>query len=138
MSRSFRQVEDLNHGLLQVRDLNILISKALAQGRDTSALEDNRQMAIDRLSEIVPLREVPRDRGAVALYTTGGAVLLDGTAAKLEFSRTNVIQPHMTQSNTLLSGLAINGKPVSQQGCLAVRFLAVVSPHNSRSGTITL
>jgi len=102
-------VDRLNTMLGQVRELNIRISSAQNQGKETASLEDLRQRTVDEIGEIVPIREVPRDRGAVALFTPGGAILLDGTAATLDFTTTNVIMPHMTQANGMLSGLTVNG-----------------------------
>ena len=106
-------VDHLNTALEQVRDLNIRISHAVVNGQDTSAMEDQRQVLIDEISEIVPVREYQRDLGAVALFTPGGAILLDGNAATLDFTAANVITPHMTQTGGQLSGLTINGDPVS-------------------------
>ena len=114
-------VDRLNELLIQAKDLNLGISRALAQGADIAGLEDHRQQVVDAIAEIVPVRQVSRDREAVALYTTGGAILLDGTAAEIEFSRTNVIMPHMTEANGMLSGLTINGVAVrtgSEDGAL--------------------
>jgi flagellar hook-associated protein 1 FlgK len=95
-----------------VRELNIQISSAIVNRRDTSALEDQRQSLVDEISEIVPVKSVSRDLGAIALFTPGGAILLDGTAAVVEFTATNVIVPHMTQAGGLLSGLTINGSAI--------------------------
>ena len=106
-------VEQLNTALLQVRTLNIQISEATVLRNDVSALQDQRQLLIDEISEIIPVNEVPRELGAVALFTSGGAILLDGSAAELEFNATNLIVPHMTQAGGHLSGIEINGKSIS-------------------------
>jgi flagellar hook-associated protein 1 FlgK len=74
---------------------------------------DQRQLAIDRISEIVPVRTMPRDRDAVALISTGGAILLDGTSAEIGFIRSNEIAPHMTLENGQLSQLTMNGRIVN-------------------------
>ena len=102
----------LNTALSQVSDLNGMIVSANALGNDVSSLEDNRQKLISQISEIIPVREVPRDRGAVVLYSAGGAILLDSSPAKLAFTPANFITPHMTQANGLLSGLTISGMAV--------------------------
>ena len=70
-------------------------------------------MLIDEISEIVPVRVVPRDFGAVALFSTGGAILLDGSAASVEFEPSNVVTPYMSLENGTLSGLTIAGFSVS-------------------------
>jgi flagellar hook-associated protein 1 FlgK len=110
------QVERLNSALQQVQTLNSRITSATAQGSDTASLQDQRQQIVDGISEMVSIRQVPRDNGQVAIYTTGGAVLIDGKAAQIEFEPTRTIVPHMTQANGLLSGISINGTPVRTEG----------------------
>jgi len=61
----------------------------------------------------VPVRELPRDHGKVALVTTGGAILLDSRAAELSFSATATITSDMTLGSGALSGLTINGQSVN-------------------------
>ncbi len=103
------QVAELNTALEQVRSLNIQISAALGRGSDHATLLDQRQQVVDRIAELVPVKQVTRARGQVALYSTGGAILLDGTAARLGFERTNVVTPYLTLSEGTLSGLTLNG-----------------------------
>lgn len=109
-------VRTVNTSLGQVQDLNAQILDARIGGFDTSSLEDQRQVVVDRISRIVPVSEVPRGNGGIALMTPGGAVLVDGTVATLGFSRSNVILPHMTAENGLLSGLTINGRAIDTTG----------------------
>lgn len=111
-----RTVDSINTGLEQVSTLNIQITEALFNGRATAPLEDQRQKVIDGLSEFLPLRQLPRDHGAVALVTTGGALVLDGLPAKLEFEPSTIVAPHMTLENGLLSGIQINGNSVNISG----------------------
>ena len=46
-----------------------------------------RQRLVDTISAIVPVREVPRDHNQIALFTTGGATLLEGSASGVSASR---------------------------------------------------
>lgn len=108
-----QQVEHLNKDLEEMRVLNTRIVSFAAQGAETASLLDARQGLIDRIAAIVPVKEVSRENGAVALFTAGGAVLLDVTAAKIGFSPVNVVAPQMTQAAGTLSGLTINSKPIS-------------------------
>jgi len=110
------EVRHLNDGLVQVQNLNRQIKESAARGQDPSALMDQRQQTIDRLSSIVPLQQIDRGHGMIALYTPGGAILLDGRAAELSFTRVGVIVPEMTQSSGALSGLEINGYPARTDG----------------------
>lgn len=109
-------VDDLNSALRQVRELNSQIRSFSGTGRDVAALFDQRQQIIDGISELVPLREVPREHGQVALMTTGGAVLLDGTESVFAFTPVHTVVPEMTQASGGLSGLTLNGRPMATAG----------------------
>ena len=115
------QVNELNIGLQQVQSMNVQITSTQAQGGDISGLLDQRQKVVDRIGALVPLREIARDRGQIALYSTGGAVLIDGKAATIGFDPVNLVTPHMSIGGGTLSGLTINDQPVrtdSQGGTL--------------------
>ena len=107
------QIAKLNLALENVEQLNKDIIAATTQGRDTAGLMDQRQAEIDTISQMVPVQELQRDMGTVALMTPGGAVLLDGQAAELSFTPNNTVVAHMSLENGLLSGLQINGSDVS-------------------------
>ncbi|SPF79426.1 flagellar hook-associated protein FlgK [Pseudoprimorskyibacter insulae] len=108
--------DQLNDNLKVVEDLNKRVSAALHTGQDASALLDQRQQAVDRISELVPIRLLPRDRDTVAIVTTGGAILLDGNAAEFSFTRANEITAQMTAKDGALSPLSMNGRPVNMGG----------------------
>ena len=108
-----RQVDQLNTALKRIEDLNKAILTQNSSGRDASALMDQRQQLVDQISAIVPMRAIPRDRGQIALITTGGAILLDGRAAEIGFTSVGLITEDMTLGAGSLSGLTLNGNPVS-------------------------
>lgn len=107
------QVRDLNESLVQIDRLNTDILAQRSAGRDASALMDQRQRLVDHVSTLVPVREVARDHDQVALFTTGGAVLLEGNPVTVGFLPVGVITADMTLAAGDLSGLTINGQAVS-------------------------
>mgnify|MGYP001024982334 CR=1 FL=1 len=107
------QVEQLNGVLKQVEQINYQITSTASKQNDTSSLKDQRQTMIDAISEIVPIRMVPRQNDTVALFSTGGAILLDGRAAEIGFQSANVVTPYMTIQDGTLSGLTVNGFAVN-------------------------
>ena len=109
-------VASINTTLGQIQSLNVQIARATKGGHSIAALQDQRQLAIDQLAQYVPVRQIPRDNGTVALFTPRGAILVDGSAATLEFTSTNVVAPHMTLASGLVSGLTINGISVPPSG----------------------
>lgn len=109
-------VDQLNNALRRVQDLNRQITALGSSGQDASALMDQRSAAIDSIASWIPLREVPRDGGQVALISTGGAVLLDGVAGRFGFTPTPTIVAEMTLAGGGLSGLTLNGRAVTGPG----------------------
>lgn len=90
-------VASLNSQLESVADLNRRITILQAQGGDASTLMDERQRAVDRISEIVTVTEVERQNGNLALFTASGAVLLDGTQPTVfSFTPTSQVTAEMT------------------------------------------
>lgn len=102
-------VKLLNDTLAQVAHINRDIPRLTAMGKDVSTLIDQRQQLIDKIASIIPLREVGKDGGTVALYTMGGATLLDGLPAKFSYSPAGFIS---AQSGGL-SGIALDGRALT-------------------------
>jgi flagellar hook-associated protein 1 FlgK len=111
--RIAENVKELNDTLARVATLNAQILEQVVADRDASPLMDQRQQLIDKIAEIVPLRQIDRDTGQIALISTGGAVLLDGRPALFGFTPVGRITPDMTLASGALSGLTMNGKPVT-------------------------
>ncbi|MBY5933643.1 flagellar hook-associated protein FlgK [Tateyamaria omphalii] len=107
------QVQRLNDALKNIETLNSRIVASNKKGTELSALQDQRQLIIDEISEMVPIRVVPRDHGAVALYSTGGAILLEGRAVEVGFEPANVVTAYQSVSDGTLSGLTLNGVSVN-------------------------
>ncbi|WP_300033267.1 flagellar hook-associated protein FlgK [uncultured Roseobacter sp.] len=115
------QVDRLNSSLASVKELNDRITRTITLGGDPSALEDSRQALVDEISALVPVRQVPRENGQIALYSTGGVILLDGSAAEIEFTPVNQVTAYMSIGAGTLSGLTMNGislNTTSERGSL--------------------
>lgn len=105
-------LRSLNEGLARVDVLNDQIVKMRMGGQPTQGLEDERQSLISSLSEIVPLREYPRDNGRVMLYSAAGELLLDTEPAVFGFTNTVAIDSGMSVGAGL-SGLTLNGRAIA-------------------------
>lgn len=106
------QVSVLNRGLGEIESLNQQIKAHSISGTDTSALEDQRQRLIDDISGIVPVSVVRRENNEVALFTTQGAQLLDGSAFEIGFAASPIVTPEQSILNGALSGITIAGNPI--------------------------
>ena len=107
------KVEDLNEALARTETLNARIKRQVAGGSQPNDLLDQRQKIVDEIAALVPLREVARPDGDIALYTPGGTVLLDGRPAEIGFSASPAITPDMTVAGGALAELTVDGRAVS-------------------------
>lgn len=107
-ARIAEEVEVLNTSLEQIASLNDSIAADRAAGADISPLLDQRQRLVDRIATILPVREVTRDQDRIGLYTTGGAILLQDSPARLDFDRSATIGAEDTD----LGGLRLNERPL--------------------------
>lgn len=112
------QVDTLRQGLETVAKLNKQITSFAGMGgQDISSLYDERQAAIDRIADIVPLQVIQREAGRVSLFTAEGAVLLDGlTPAELSFSPAGQFEPGMQVGAGSVGGLVFNGETLTGSG----------------------
>ncbi|OSP54664.1 flagellar hook-associated protein FlgK [Pseudoruegeria sp. SK021] len=104
-------VQDLNGWLSRIEDLNVKIQRQSIGSTPPNGLLDERQKLVDLVSEQVPVREIDRGNGVIALMTQGG-MLLDGPAPVLGFTATATITPYHSLSGGTLSGLTLDGQPV--------------------------
>ncbi len=107
------KVDTVNSSLQAIEQINREIQIRASAGADVSALEDQRQGLLDKVNLIVPIRVARRDGDQVAVYSTGGATLLDGRAYEIGFTATATITADMTLASGGLSGLTLNAKDVT-------------------------
>lgn len=84
-------VSEANELLGRVANINDQIVRAIATSGAAADLEDLRDQAIDRLSQLMDINVVARDDGAVSLFTGGGFALLDSSASNLSFDERTTI-----------------------------------------------
>ena len=110
------QVDRLNAALRQVEQLNGDITYSKNTGGDPSSLYDQRQQVIDQIAEIVPVRELQRDGGQVALMTPTGETLIDGAPKQFGFVPNTVVTADMTLASGGLSSITFDGAPIGADG----------------------
>ncbi|MEI9989986.1 MAG: flagellar hook-associated protein FlgK [Rhizomicrobium sp.] len=79
-------VTGVNGLIKQVYDLNMQIKSAQAGGDTASALLDQRDTALQSLSQLVGIRTVPQDDGRVTVMTNDGISLVGDSYAQLSYS----------------------------------------------------
>jgi flagellar hook-associated protein 1 FlgK len=113
-----RQVNEVNGALSKIARLNRQIQIFATSGRDTASLIDQRELLIDKVASIVPIREQMRANGVVELTTAEGLVLVDTKAQEIQFAQTPIITAPMRYNGGTgaLSGLTLNGVDITPGG----------------------
>lgn len=105
-------IDELQNALTEVHTLNYRITESLSKSIDASGLQLRRKVVVDRINELVPVREVQREFGKIALFTTSGHGLLDGPPAEISFSSVPKLDETLSVEAGTLSRLTINGAAV--------------------------
>jgi flagellar hook-associated protein 1 FlgK len=113
-----RQVTEVNDSLGKIARLNRQIQIFASSGRDTASLIDQRELLIDKVASIVPIREHARADGVVELTTAQGLTLVGTRAQEIEFTPSPIITAPMRFDGGAgaLSGLTLNGIDITPGG----------------------
>lgn len=103
-------VSDLNNALNDIVTANGKIAEARAAGTATGDYEDQRDVALQKISQFVDIRVLERSNGQIAVYTPQGYALLDGKASQFSYSGGNVtVSGSSTIVNSNLTGGRLEG-----------------------------
>jgi len=99
--------DDLNDKLAKVFELNLRIKASDPNGGERLDMIDRRDAIVREIANLVDVRSVERENGAIALFTPAGLSLLDGAPARFDFDGTNVVS---VDSGASVNGLLREGK----------------------------
>ena len=99
--------DELNDKLAKVFELNLRIKASDPNGPERLELIDQRDLIVRELANLVDVRSVDRENGAIALFTPAGLSLLDGAPARFDFDGTNIIS---VDNGASVNGLLREGK----------------------------
>jgi len=80
------QTGSVNGLLKQIYDLNTQIQTAMAQGDDSTGLLDERDQAVQQLSQYMDVRTIEQPNGQLTVMTTDGVSLVGDTYAQLSYA----------------------------------------------------
>ncbi len=84
-------VEDVNQQLEAIAGLNVNITNLKLTGSSTGELEDQRSVAIDKLSEYLPIQYFERNNGQMVVLTPTGQSLVESRAAVLGYTPAAIV-----------------------------------------------
>jgi flagellar hook-associated protein 1 FlgK len=121
-------VDAINTQLSRIQDLNIRIAENEALGLGTSELRDQRDVAVNKISEHMNINYFERTNGELVIFTNSGRPLLDRTALTLTHNSVSSIDPQITWDAGSVDGIDLNGTDITSEitsgsiaGWIAVR-----------------
>ncbi|MEX0758569.1 MAG: flagellar hook-associated protein FlgK [Tistlia sp.] len=105
-------VQTINNQLERIAELNAKIKQNSAQSIPTGDLEDERDRALELLSAEMEVSSFTRSDGTLSVYTTGGVLLADSTAATLSHTAVTTMSPNMTLGGGI-DGINVNGTDIT-------------------------
>jgi len=104
-----RGIQEMNNQLSTIAKLNDQISLGEATGRQTEDLEDKRDVALNRLSELVDIQYFFNSNGSVSVFTTDGTTLVDSSPVAMSHSALSQVSAENSYAsgdfNAIFAGL---------------------------------
>ncbi len=101
------QVGELNSLISSIGNYNDLIIRNASVKRDVSDLKDQRDQALNRMSEIIDIRYYFRADGDAVVFTTNGRTLVDNVPNTLTHNATSSVAATSTHANGDFSGIFV-------------------------------
>jgi flagellar hook-associated protein 1 FlgK len=105
-------VGKINTYLKTIETLNSQITQVGALGASAADLEDQRQVALQGLSEEIGIQYFVSEQNQVSIYSTGGELLLGAKAATLSYDAPGSLSASATYPGGI-PGITLNGKDIT-------------------------
>ena len=102
-------VTEINLLSAEIEDLNNKIIRNETISNDVTDLKDKRDIALDKLSDMLDISYVSRTQGDVVVFTAGGHILVDNTAQTVTHVQASNIQPNNTYEEGHFNGIFVGG-----------------------------
>ncbi|MCD6073315.1 MAG: flgK [Rhodospirillales bacterium] len=94
------QIDEFNEKMDLLVSLNSQIIEFTASNISASELEDQRDQALDRMSELMDIKYFEKGDGSLTVFTAGGQTLVDGQAQHLTYNRPSGLVPTLEYTPT--------------------------------------
>jgi flagellar hook-associated protein 1 FlgK len=108
-------VGNINAYLAQLQELNTRIVRTPAGDENLAEMLDSRDRLLKSLSSEIGIRTVTQPNNGIAVFTTGGVTLFNGTARAVTFQPTPGLAPGSPGNAVYADGVAIVGPGAQMQ-----------------------
>ena len=106
-------VTRVNSNVLRVHDLNLQISRGIANNLPTVDLEDQRDLAIRKIAEDIDIQTFQRSDGRIVVATGSGQELVGDGPSALIYNRAASVEAGTVWGEMRVSALGPNGAPLT-------------------------
>ena len=122
-------VTELNNDLTTVANLNQQIFTANSENQPVGGLQDQLDQAVNQISSITNVQIFSRSNGQIALYSSNGTALLDGTPQTFTYNGTTITDSSGSDVTNSLTGGSLQAE---------LQFNATGTPPSSLPGVNTI
>lgn len=109
-----QDVDTINGALDNIADLNIQISKAIANKQPTGELEDKRDLEVNKVADLMGVSYFTRDSGELVLFTSTGQTLVDrGVASHLSYTPASSMNAAISYAGGQIGPITVSGQDIT-------------------------
>ena len=134
----------INTQLSLIHELNVQIASGLALGQGVGDLQDERDIALNKLAEQIDIEQFTRGNGEIVVLSKLGRPLVDGVAATLTHTSVSGMNPLVTLASGAVDGIDLNGVDITSEisggrlaGLIAMRDELLPSLHSQMQELVT-
>lgn len=105
----------VNSQLVLVRELNLKIAQNVAMNLGVGELQDQRDIALDKIAKEMEIQHFTRSNGEIVVLTKTGRSLVDRTAQTLDHTSTAAVGPLITLGAGSIDGINLNGVDITAE-----------------------
>ena len=108
-------VTEVNNQLTQIQDLNLKIAENLTLNLGSTELEDQRDIALNKIADHLDFRTYERSNGEIVVFTSAGRMLVDRSAQLLSHSAVTAFDPSITYGAGTVQGITLGGTDITTE-----------------------
>ncbi|MPY72357.1 MAG: flagellar hook-associated protein FlgK [Alphaproteobacteria bacterium] len=108
-------VSTVNTQLALIQELNLKIAQNVALNQGASELQDQRDIAMNKVAELMGYQQFPRNNGEIVMLTSSGRSLLDRTVNTLSHAPITGSSPLTTWADGGISPITLSGVDITTE-----------------------
>jgi flagellar hook-associated protein 1 FlgK len=105
----------INAQLAIIDELNVNIARSLALNQAAGEMQDQRDIALDKIAELIDITYFTRDNGELVIFTGGGRTILDRDPHFLSHDAVSRMDAVITYADGGVPGILVDGVDITNE-----------------------